>query len=123
MQIAMGTFIVSFIGNGFVRSAQRSVLLRPIRSEQWRRRLLVLIYFTGIVSLIAIFGGVFLKDIIREGADFVSRLQSDNIWVVVLEKMRHGLGWAIALSWMPQIYLALGKESCKYPHCEYTVLA
>ena len=29
---------------------------------------------------------------IREGADFVSRLQSDNIWVVVLEKVRAGVG-------------------------------
>ena len=28
----------------------------------------------------------------RESADFVSRLQSDSIWVVVLEKLRQGLG-------------------------------
>ena len=29
---------------------------------------------------------------VREGADFVSRLQTENLWVVVLEKMRKGLG-------------------------------
>lgn len=29
---------------------------------------------------------------VREGADFVSRLQTENLWVVVLEKMRQGLG-------------------------------
>lgn len=29
---------------------------------------------------------------VREGADFVGRLQTENLWVVVLEKMRKGLG-------------------------------
>lgn len=29
---------------------------------------------------------------VREGADLVSRLQTENLWVVVLEKMRKGLG-------------------------------
>lgn len=29
---------------------------------------------------------------VREGVDFVSRLQTENLWVVVLEKMRQGLG-------------------------------
>lgn len=33
-----------------------------------------------------------IPDIIRESADFVTRLQSDSIWTVVLEKLRHGLG-------------------------------
>ena len=33
-----------------------------------------------------------IPDIIRESADFVSRLQSDSIWTVVLEKVRHGVG-------------------------------
>ena len=44
-QIAMGTFIVSFIGNGFVMSAQDSPLLSRL-SPKARRRLLVLLYFT-----------------------------------------------------------------------------
>lgn len=33
-----------------------------------------------------------VPDIAAEGADFVRRLQSDNIWVVLVEKMRKGLG-------------------------------
>ena len=61
-------------------------------SPAWRRRTAVLLYFTGIVSIVTLFGVLTIPDIIREGADFVSRLQSDNIWVVVLEKLRHGIG-------------------------------
>ena len=45
LQIAMGTFIVAFIGNGFVASAQDSPLLSKL-SPKARRRLLVLLYFT-----------------------------------------------------------------------------
>ena len=41
----MGTFIVAFIGNGFVASAQDSPLLSKL-SPKARRRLLVLLYFT-----------------------------------------------------------------------------
>ncbi|KAL0053682.1 hypothetical protein WJX82_009254 [Trebouxia sp. C0006] len=33
-----------------------------------------------------------IPDIVREGTDFVRRLKSENAWVVVLEKMRNGLG-------------------------------
>lgn len=57
-----------------------------------RRRLLVLLYFSGIVSVVFLFGVMTIPDIIREGADFVRRLKSENVWVVVLEKMRNGLG-------------------------------
>ena len=91
MQIAMGTFIIAFIGDGFVRSAQSTVFFSRI-PPVWRRRLLVLLYFSGILALVILFGVMTIPDIIREGADFVSRLQSDNIWVIVLEKMRSGLG-------------------------------
>ena len=49
-------------------------------------------YFTAIVSCVTLFGVMTIPDIIRESADFVTRLQSDSIWVVVLEKLRHGLG-------------------------------
>ncbi len=52
----------------------------------------VLVYFTAIVSCVTLFGVMTIPDIIRESADFVTRLQSDSIWVVVLEKLRHGLG-------------------------------
>ena len=93
MQIVMGTFIVAFIGNGFVGSAQKSAALRFLDSRPMlRRRLLVLLYFSGIVSIVFLFGVMTIPDIIKEGADFVRRLKSENVWVVVLEKMRHGLG-------------------------------
>ena len=38
------------------------------------------------------FGVLTIPDIAREGADFVSRLKSDNVWVVLVEKTRKGLG-------------------------------
>lgn len=92
-QIFMGTFLLAFIGNGFVESAQDSIFLRPL-SERWRRRLLVTTFFLLIVSVLILLGVLTIPNIVREGADFVQRLKSDNIWVVVLEKMRHGLGCA-----------------------------
>ncbi|DBB10731.1 TPA: hypothetical protein ACH3X3_007221 [Trebouxia sp. C0006] len=91
--IVMGTFIVAFIGNGFVASAQNSTALKILDSKPMlRRRLLVLLYFSGIVSVVFLFGVMTIPDIVREGADFVRRLKSENVWVVVLEKMRNGLG-------------------------------
>ncbi|KAK9803415.1 hypothetical protein WJX72_009498 [[Myrmecia] bisecta] len=89
--IAMGTFVLSFIGNGFVRSGERSAVFKYI-SPPWRRRLLVLLFFTAIVSMVTLFGVSTIPDIIREATDFVRRLQNDNIWVVVLNKMRSGVG-------------------------------
>ena len=59
---------------------------------QDRRRFLVIAYYTAIVSLFTLFGVLIIPDVVREGADFVSRLQTENLWVVVLEKMRKGLG-------------------------------
>lgn len=93
MQIVMGTFIVAFIGTGFVSSAQKSTAMKWLDSKPLlQRRLLVLLYFSAIVSVIAFFGVMTIPDILREGADFVRRLKSENVWVVVLEKMRNGLG-------------------------------
>lgn len=90
----MGTFIVAFIGNGFVGSAQKSTALGFFNSRPIvRRRLLVLLYFSSIVSVVFLFGVMTIPDIIREGADFVRRLKSENVWMVVLEKMRNGLGY------------------------------
>ena len=87
----MGTFIVSFIGNGFVTSAQSLPRLHNM-SPQRRRRVLVLVYYTFIILVFSLFGVLIIPDVVREGADFVSRLQTENLWVVVLEKMRNGLG-------------------------------
>ena len=94
LQIAMGTFMLSFIGNSFVASAHRYSAFAPFtsRSEKWQRRSLVLLFYAAIVLIVTAFGLMTIPNLIREGSDFVSRLQSDNIWVVVLEKLRDGLG-------------------------------
>ncbi|CAD7705026.1 unnamed protein product [Ostreobium quekettii] len=89
--IAMGTFLISAIGNSLVDSEEANSLLGFVPPGA-RRRVLVLIFFTLIVALLTLLGAVTIPDIVREGADFVQRLQNDNIWVVVLEKMRAGLG-------------------------------
>ena len=94
----MGTFIVSFIGNGFVNSAQDNPLLRRL-SPDTRRHMLVTVYFVAIASIFCLFGTLIIPDVVREGFDFVTRLQTENIWVVVLEKMRDGLGYGRASGW------------------------
>ncbi|KIY99566.1 hypothetical protein MNEG_8395 [Monoraphidium neglectum] len=89
----MGTFIVSFIGNSFIeyaRDTQPLRLLSPDPDKQ--RRILVVTFFTIIIAFITLFGVMTIPDIAREGADFVNRLKSDNVWVVLVEKMRTGLG-------------------------------
>jgi hypothetical protein len=40
----------------------------------------------------SLFGVLTIPDIAREGAEFVSRLKSDNVWVLIVEKTRKGLG-------------------------------
>ena len=88
----MGTFIIAFIGNNFVESTQNWRALEPLGPPPARRRFMVVVYFLTIVALITSFGVVTIPDIVREGADFVQRLQSDNIWVVLVEKIRSGCG-------------------------------
>lgn len=92
----MGTFIVSFIGNGFVKSAQDGPFLRRL-SPATRRHVLVTAYFVAIASIFCLFGVLIIPDVVREGFDFVTRLQTENLWVVVLEKMRDGLGWVLEM--------------------------
>ena len=65
MQIAMGTFILSFIGNSFVASAQRATLPRFLASEPQRRRALVLVFYAAIVSIVSIFGLMTIPSLIR----------------------------------------------------------
>lgn len=89
----MGTFIVSFIGNSFIIQTIDSQLLAMVQPDRdARRRILVVIYFAIIIAFITLFGVMTIPDIVREGADFIRRLKSDNVWVVLVEKMRHGLG-------------------------------
>lgn len=91
--IAMGTFIVSFIGNSFIASALDTQPMRWLSPDlDKQRRILAVVFFTIIIACITLFGVLTIPDIAREGADFVNRLKSDNVWVVLVEKMRAGLG-------------------------------
>lgn len=82
---------MSFIGNGFVNSMRQLPQLAHVDPVK-RRRYLVLTYYTFIILLFSLFGVLIIPDVVREGADFVSRLQTENLWAVVLQKMRTGLG-------------------------------
>ncbi|KAI8469443.1 MAG: hypothetical protein J3K34DRAFT_423607 [Monoraphidium minutum] len=91
--IAMGTFIVSFIGNSFIEGARGTPPLQLLEPDPCKqRKLLVVAFFTIIIAFITLFGVLTIPDIAREGADFVNRLKSDNVWVVLVEKTRTGLG-------------------------------
>ncbi len=91
MQIVLGTFIVAFFGNSFVYGAQTTSFMQSFPTPI-RRQSLVLVYFLMILGLFTLLGVLTIPDIAREGADFVNRLQSDNIWVILVEKMRRGVG-------------------------------
>lgn len=52
----------------------------------------MLIYYALIAGLVSLFLFLTIPSLIKEGADLIMRLQSDSVWVVILGKMRHGLG-------------------------------
>ncbi|MEW5307469.1 MAG: hypothetical protein WDW36_009864 [Sanguina aurantia] len=106
--IFMGVFILSFIGGSFTNSLLRNSKAVGLISKDpaVQRRALVLFYFSSIVALVTLFGVLTIPDIAREGADFVGRLQNDNIWVVLVDKMRHGLGDQIMGAIEKSVYLA-----------------
>lgn len=56
------------------------------------RKVLVVLYFTIILAVLASFGIVTIPAIITEGADFMRRLQQENAWSVLLTDVREGLG-------------------------------
>ena len=83
---------MSFIGNSFISSSLDSLTWIHPKDRSKRRRFLVLAYFFTIIAFIILFGFLTIPDIAREGAEFVNRLKSDNVWVILVEKMRDGLG-------------------------------
>lgn len=110
----MGTFIISFIGNSFVQFSRDTALLKLSGlDEQTRRRLMVVLYFFIIVAVVSLFGILTIPDIAREGADFVTRLKSDNVWVVLAEKMRLGLGDQVMDSLERFVMLATSNDLTK----------
>lgn len=151
--IIMLTFIVSFLGNGFVSGLSGSLQrLRVPISPDAQRKLLVLLYFSIIIGLVrcasrpspssphpdgaphhihnptilkspctsqtpasylihslqchlatpslrpqprSLFAVLTIPSLMKEGADLVVKLQSDSVWVVILDKMRQGLGGGV----------------------------
>ena len=61
-----------------------------------------------IVSVLTLVGVLTIPDIIREGSDFVQRLKAENVWVVVLEKLRHGVGCALYCAQGPFLPFSIG---------------
>lgn len=89
--IAIGSFILCFLGNSIIDWAQTLPAIRRVPPSM-RRKLLVVSYFSLIVLLVVGFGCLTVPNVLREGTDFISRLQNENMWIVVTDKMRQGLG-------------------------------
>ena len=84
VQICMGTFILTFVGRSLTVWLQESVRLsRFVKSSTMRRKIVVISYFFTIAAILTVFGVLTIPYIVREGADFVSRLQAENIWCVL----------------------------------------
>lgn len=81
LQICMGTFVLTFIGrslSAWIEEAKQ--LARLVPKHDMRRKMMVIAYFVTIALIIGVFGVLTIPYIVREGADFISRLQAENIW-------------------------------------------
>jgi predicted PurR-regulated permease PerM len=77
----MGTFILTFVGRSLtVWVKGRALFATLVKSETTRRKLIVMAYFITIAAILTVFGVMTIPYIVREGADFVHRLQAENIW-------------------------------------------
>ena len=87
-QLAGATFILSFLGNSVIN----------LGSTRWpnRRRLLTFTWFALIILGVVGFGLVTIPSITREGADLVTRIQAENPYVLLGEKLRAALGDALS---------------------------
>jgi predicted PurR-regulated permease PerM len=83
-QLVGCTFILSFIGNSVIN----------VGATRWpsRRRLLTFVWFSIIIMALAGFGLITIPSITREGAELVHRIQSENPYVLLGDKMRSLLG-------------------------------
>jgi predicted PurR-regulated permease PerM len=81
----MGTFILTFVGRSLtVWLKERAAFTELVQSETMRRKVIVMAYFITIAAILTAFGVLTIPYIVREGADFVHRLQAENIWCVLL---------------------------------------
>ncbi|KAG1671404.1 hypothetical protein FOA52_011901 [Chlamydomonas sp. UWO 241] len=111
--LMMGTFIITFIGNSVVdRGSADSGPLRMLPPAA-RRRALAIVYFGAILAVFVTLGVVTIPDVSTEGVALVKRLQSDTLWVVLVEKMRAGLGDQVMGSLEKAVYLATNNDITK----------
>jgi hypothetical protein len=109
----MGTFIITFIGNSVVdRGSTDSGPLRMLPFPA-RRRAIAFVYFGAILAVFVTLGVVTIPDVSTEGVHLVRRLQSDTLWVVLVEKMRAGLGDQLMGSLEKMVYLATSNDITK----------
>eukprot|EP00898_Chlorokybus_atmophyticus_P001557 jgi/Chlat1/2401/Chrsp17S02657 len=83
--VGIGTFVMTYVGNSLVQSFEQ-------RLPQVNRRMLVVGWFAIIVLLLLAIGLLTVPRVIREGAYFIHRVQSENPYVMLSDKLRASLG-------------------------------
>lgn len=93
IQLAGTTFILSYLGNSLVDvGATRMPAQVGVMKT---RRLLAVCMYALIICAVVGFGLLTIPSITREGADLVSRIQAENPYVLLGEKLRLALGDAL----------------------------
>lgn len=103
----MGTLVLSAIGISFTNSKRLKSSISFIIPNIEHRKVIVILYYTLIICLFVLFGSITIPDIVKEGIDIVERLKNNNIWLVIIEKMRSGLGYEIKMNTFEFIYYIL----------------
>lgn len=94
LQLAGTTFILSYLGNSLVDAG--AARMPPQVGVMKTRRLLAVCMYALIILAVVGFGLLTIPSIMREGADLVSRIQAENPYVLLGEKLRLALGDALA---------------------------
>eukprot|EP00239_Pterosperma_sp_CCMP1384_P012388 CAMPEP_0197865656 /NCGR_PEP_ID=MMETSP1438-20131217/43788_1 /TAXON_ID=1461541 /ORGANISM="Pterosperma sp., Strain CCMP1384" /LENGTH=520 /DNA_ID=CAMNT_0043484149 /DNA_START=561 /DNA_END=2123 /DNA_ORIENTATION=+ len=82
--IAFMSFVISYVANSTIQFGTKKF--------PERRRLLTVCFFAVIILLVAGFGLLTVPTITREAADLVSRIQSENPYVLVGDKLKAIMG-------------------------------
>lgn len=88
--VILGTFIVGYVANSFVRWTGR------VTKGRAPRRLVVGVFYAFIVTAIGGFSLMTVPTVVRESQYFISTLQSENPYVYVANVMRKALGDELA---------------------------
>mmetsp|Transcript_13428 Transcript_13428/g.19356 ORF Transcript_13428/g.19356 Transcript_13428/m.19356 type:complete len:466 (-) Transcript_13428:543-1940(-) len=84
--VALGTFIVGYIGNSFVQYFSERT------NGKIPRKAIVLAYYSLIISIVALLGITTIPKVISEGQYFIQSLQSSNPYVFFADGIRSTLG-------------------------------